>query len=549
MSRLKIILLGIAFIFGTGIYAQDDKGNDFEIYKNLELFELVYKSVDLNYVDEPVPGHLMKTAIDAMLKELDPYSVYIPESKIEDFKLMTTGQYGGIGALIQQQDGKVLISDPYEGFPAQKSGLMAGDVFIEINGQNVEELNSEQISEKLKGQPGSELTIKVERQDKIIEKKLTREEIKLPTVPYYGMINENVGYIKLNSFTRTAASETLDAFQDLKKNKGMTKLVYDLRGNPGGLLLEAVKIVNFWVQKGEEVVWIKGRNGGESRDYKAALKPEDLDIPIVVLIDENSASASEIVSGALQDLDRAVILGQTSFGKGLVQRPFDLKYNAKIKITIAKYYTPSGRCIQKLDYTHREAGSSAKEISDENLRKFKTRNGREVVDGRGIEPDVNIDKKEYSRLTKTLVLNHVFFEYATKFRIQNEDINGVREFKIDDAAYKNFVQFVLAKDFEYSTASGDKMKELKEIAEKEGYYENAAAEFDALFEKFKPSKERDLEKFRAEIIEILEDEIIGRYYYQKGRIEHSLVEDEFILEAVKILNDDARYKDILKIEN
>lgn len=545
---IKIWTILAIFFIGLPGFAQEEPQTDFEIYKNLELFELVYKTVDMEYVDESNPGQLMKVAIDAMLNELDPYTIYIPESKMEDYKLMTTGQYGGIGALIQQQGDKVVITDPHEGYPAQKAGLYAGDQFIEIDGQDVTGLSSSEISEKLKGKPGSEVKVTINRAGKTIDKTLVREEVKLSPVPYHGMVTNDIGYIKFTSFTRTAAQDVAKAFDDLKKNHGMQKLILDLRGNGGGLLIEAVKIVNMFVKKGEVIVKMKGRDNKNDVSYAAPLKPTDLNIPITVLIDGNSASASEIVSGALQDFDRAVIVGRTSYGKGLVQRPLDLKYNAKIKVTIAKYYTPSGRCIQKLDYANRKEGESATEIDSSNIHTFKTRNGRTVVDGRGIEPDVAIDPIKFSRLAQTLVIENIIFDFATIFRANKESIGLPGEFEVSDELYKEFTAYVLQQDFEYSTASGDLMKKLKETAEDENYLERASAEFEALMEKLEASKERDLEMFKDEIVQILEDEIIGRFYYQKGRIEHSLVDDPYILESVKILNDTERYKSILKIQ-
>ena len=548
MLRLSVILSFLMMTFLGWSQDEREQPSDFEVYKNLELFELVYKTVDMDYVDQTNPGQLMKTAIDAMLNELDPYTTYIPESRIEDFKLMTTGQYGGIGALIQQQGDKVVITDPYEGFPAQKSGLLAGDQFIEIDGQDVKGLNSSEISTKLKGKPGSDVKITVDRNGEKVEKTLTREEVKLSPVPYYDMLNKDVGYIKLNSFTKTAGTDVMAAFIDLKKNKGMQKLVLDLRGNPGGLLIEAVKIVNMFVKKGKTIVQMKGRDGKNNIDYKATLKPEDLEIPITVLIDGSSASASEIVSGAIQDFDRGVIVGQTSFGKGLVQRPLDLKYNAKIKVTIAKYYTPSGRCIQKLDYSHRKAGSEAEEVSDSLLHKFYTENGRVVIDGRGIEPDVKVDEYEYSQITATLVVNHIIFNFATKYRAENESIAPAKEFKIDEQTYQEFVEYAMAQDFEYTTSSENLMEKLKLTAEEEKLMQHAKVEYEALLEKFKPSKSRDLALFKDEISSVLADEIVGRYYYQTGRYAHDLKDDPFIQEAIEILNDSERYKSILNIQ-
>jgi carboxyl-terminal processing protease len=491
----------------------------------------------------------MKAAIDAMLYELDPYTNYIPESQIEDFKLMSTGQYGGIGAIIRQNKKEVMVIDPQEGFPAQKAGLTAGDVFLEIDGRSVVDLTSEEVSEKLKGKPGSELSIKVKRGESNLTVKVVREEIKFKPVPYYGMISDEIGYIKLNSFTQTAGADVMEAYRALEAGKGMKKLVLDLRGNGGGLVIEAVKIVNMFVDKGTEIVSIKGRDETVNKTYTASVNPINTKIPIVVLVDEGAASASEIVAGALQDLDRAVVLGETSFGKGLVQRPLDLKYNAKIKITIAKYYTPSGRCIQKLDYTNREQGDKAGAISDSLLTKFKTLNGRQVIDGRGIEPDVAIAPKEYSILTGTIVLNDLIFNYATQFQRKNPTLLKPQEFSITDEIYADFTTFVLAQEFEYNTNSMALIKELQEAAEKENSYSPAKAEFEALIHKLTPSKENDLQKYKNEIIPFLEDEIIGRYYYETGRIMHSLIKDDYILEAIKILNDMPRYKKVLNIES
>lgn len=553
MNSIKILGWLFLLLINGVLFAQpeleEQQDADFEIVKNLELFELVYKNIDLNYVDEPNSGILMKAAIDAMLKELDPYTTYIPESRIEDFKLMSTGQYGGIGAIIRQKDDRIIIIDPHEGFPAEKNGLKAGDVFLEIDGKDVTNLSTSEVSAKLKGKPGTDVIVTVERAGEKIKKTLSREEIKFSPVPYYGMLNRDIGYIKLSSFTQNAGSDVLNAFKELEGNKGMKKLVFDLRGNGGGLVIEAVKIVNMFVDKGTEIVSIKGRDESVNRTYTAQLKSTNTKIPIVVLVDGGSASASEIVSGALQDLDRAVVLGQTTFGKGLVQRPLDLKYNAKIKVTIAKYYTPSGRCIQKLDYSNRETGDQAGAISDSLLQKFKTKTGREVIDGRGIEPDVKISEKDFSILTATIVLNDIIFDYATKFQRENESIASAEEFVVTDQMYADFSTFVLEQDFEYVTESLALLEELEEQAAAEDNYDIAKAEFHALKEKMKPSKEADLKRYQSEIVPLIEDEIIGRYYYQKGRIIHGLKDDEFISSTIEILNDNPRYRNILNLEN
>ena len=531
-------------------FAQTDADNtNFEILKNLELFEAVYKNVDLYYVDESNPGELMRTAIDAMLAELDPYTNYIPESKMEDYKLMTTGQYGGIGAVIRLLGDNVAIVDPYEGFPAHKAGLIAGDEFIEIDGKNVEGLSTSEVSTKLKGQPGKEITVTVKRGEAIKTFTFNREEVKISAVPYSGMVSSKVGYIKLSSFTQTAAKDVYDAFNNLKKNHQMEQLIFDLRGNGGGLLIQSAQIVNYFVDKGSDIVSIKGRISSDNKTYTAKVNPLDNKIPIVVLIDGGSASASEIVSGSLQDLDRAVILGKTSFGKGLVQRPMDLTYNAKIKVTIAKYYTPSGRCIQKLDYSTKKLGEKADKIDAATISTFKTKNGRKVKDGRGVEPDVIIERKSLSRLTATLMINDLIFNFSTDYRVKNELASSAKTFRLTDAEYTEFTNYVLSQDFDYTTASSEYMTRLKEVAKDEGYYEDSKQDFDELLEFYKPSKERDLMKFKSEITALLEDEIIGRYYFQTGRIQHALLDDSYILEAIKILNDSKRYNQILGTQN
>lgn len=522
------------------------QSNNFEVVKGLELMDLIYQNLDMHFVDEPKPGKLSKIAIDAMLKDLDPYTVYYHESNMEDYRMMTTGQYGGIGALIRKMGDYICISEPYEGNPAQKSGLRAGDKILEIDGKNMVKKPSDEVSQSLKGPKGTTIQVKVLRNEKeelVIP--ITRDEIKIPDVPYAGIIGNGIGYIKLNSFTQTASEEVKKAFLDLKA-KGMTQLVFDLRENGGGLLIEAVKIVNFFVPKDKIVVTTKGRIKDENQVYKTQVEPLDTDIPIVVLIDEGSASASEIVSGSLQDLDRAVIVGQTSYGKGLVQRTFDLKYGSKIKLTIAKYYTPSGRCVQKLEYYDKEEDERPKVIADSLIKKFKTANGREVIDGRGIEPDVKVKEKEFSRLTAMLVGKNFIFNYATDYHKTHATIAPAGEFKLSDAEYNQFKDLVLKDTFDYSTASEEVLKKMRKTAEEEGYFDESKAEYEALFKKLTPSKQRDLEKFNAEIKELLENEIVSRYYYQKGRAEHAFRDDNFVDKAKEILQNKTTYNTILK---
>ncbi|MCH2229053.1 MAG: S41 family peptidase [Crocinitomicaceae bacterium] len=543
MNKIKLILLVIV-LSTTNISSAQSNG--FEVVRSLELLDQIYEHLEKYYVDDLETGKMSKTAIDAMLKELDPYTVYYHESNLEDYQLMTTGQYGGIGALIRKHDEFVYISEPYEGNPAEKSGLKAGDKILEIDGKNMKNKSSADVSAALKGPKGTDVVIQVERNNSSTQTiTVVRDEIKLPDVPYSGMLNSNVGYIKLNSFTRSASPSVKKAFSELK-NEGMKELILDLRGNGGGLLIEAVRIVNMFIPKDQVVVNTKGRVIEENRVYKTADQPMDLEIPLVVLVDGGSASASEIVSGSLQDLDRAVIVGTTSFGKGLVQRTYDLSYGSKVKLTIAKYYTPSGRCVQRLEYYDKEQGETPAEIADSLVRKFKTKNGREVIDGRGIEPDLEVELKDLSRFTATIFRNHFFFNFATSYYYSHPTIKNASDFELTDEEYNEFKAYVLDQDFSYSTASEEMLKKMKETAEEEGFFEDSEAEFNSLMDKVVPSKERDLEKFKSEIKSLLENEIISRYYYQKGRAKNSFKEDVFIEKSLEVLKDKKQYDTILK---
>ena len=540
----RLILVFTISIFSFQSQAQS---NGFEVIKSMELMDLIYQHLDMYYVDEPKPGTLSKFAIDAMLKELDPYTVYYHESNMEDYLLMTTGQYGGIGAVIRKIGDYTYIAEPYEGNPAQKSGLKAGDKILSIDGRDMKAKKSDDVSSSLKGPKGSTIQVKVLRNNKDeVTIPITRDEIKIPHIPYTGMVSETVGYINLNTFMQpTTATDVKAAVLDLK-SKGMKELVLDLRGNGGGLLIEAVKIVNLFVKKGQVVVTTKGRVEEENRVYKTLDEPVDLNIPLVVLVDEGSASASEIVAGSLQDLDRAVIIGNTSYGKGLVQRTYDLKYGSKIKLTIAKYYTPSGRCVQRLEYYDKESGQKAKAIPDSLIKVFKTVNGREVIDARGIEPEVTIKEKEYSRLTAMLVGNNLVFNYATDYFYNHQSIAEAGKFALSDADYEAFKQLAIKDTFDYSTASEEMLKKMKETAEEEGYFEDAKAQYEELMQKVVPSKERDLEKFKEEIKTIVENEIISRYYYQKGRTIDSFRNDDYLKKAIEILKNTQEYNTILK---
>jgi carboxyl-terminal processing protease len=541
MKQFAIVLL--LLIFFNPVQAQS---NGFEVLKSLEIMDQVYENLDLYFVDEPQLGKLSKTSIDAMLKELDPYTVYYHESNIEDYRLMTTGQYGGIGALIRRINDDTYIAEPYEGNPAEKSGLKAGDKIISIDGKPMHKKSSDDVSNALKGPKGTSVKVEIERLSegkKTIS--ITRDEIKIPDVPYFGMVDTETGYVKLNSFTQTAAADVESAILKLKKD-GMKKLVLDLRDNGGGLLIEAVKIVNFFVPKNTVVVTTKGRVKEENRVYTTLSEPIDTEIPLAVLVDGGSASASEIVAGSLQDLDRAVILGETSFGKGLVQRTYDMKYGSKIKITIAKYHTPSGRCVQRLEYYDKETGEKPKEIADSLLKTFQTKNGRKVIDGRGIEPDLKIEPDDLSRLSAMLLTKNLIFNYSTEFASKNASIPKSEDFKLSDSQYEEFKSFALKDDFSYTTASEEALKKMKETAEKEGYFNEVKSEYEAMMLKVTPSKSRDLDKFKNEISQMLENEIVSRYYFQKGRTLNSFRYDKVLQKAKEILGNTNEYNTILK---
>ncbi|MEY3085393.1 MAG: hypothetical protein RL037_1573 [Bacteroidota bacterium] len=533
------------FILGVFSLVTHAQSSGFEVLKNLEIMDQVYEHLDLYFVDEPQPATLSKTAIDAMLKELDPYTVYYHEANIEDYRLLTTGQYGGIGALIRKIGDYIYIAEPYEGNPAQKNGLRAGDKIIAIDGKSMAKKPSDDVSSALKGPKGTTIKVEIERLGEGLKTlSITRDEIKLPDVPYFGMLDKQIGYIKLNGFTQTASADVYSAMQKLETD-GMEELVLDLRGNGGGLLIEAVKIVNFFVPKNQVVVSTKGRVKTENHVYNTLADPVAPDMPLTVLIDEGSASASEIVAGSLQDVDRAVIVGETSFGKGLVQRTYDLKYGSKLKVTIAKYYTPSGRCVQRLEYYDKETGSKPKEIADSLLKTFKTKNGRVVKDGRGIEPDIRVELPELSKLSVQLITKDLVFNYATEYAYNNKSIAKAGEFKLSNEEYAAFKKYVSEQAFEYSTASEEQLKKTKISAEKEGYFKDIEAEYQAMLTKLTPSKERDLDKFQEEIRQMLENEIVSRYYFQNGRILDSFKNDPVLQEAKKILSDNTRYQKIL----
>lgn len=521
------------------------QSREFEILKNLELIDQVHEHLELYFVDEPQTGKISKVAIDAMLKELDPYTVFYHESNMEDYRLMTTGEYGGIGALIRSIKGATYIVEPYEGKPAQTSGLKAGDKIISIEGVQMAAKTSEEVSTALKGPKGSSIKIEVERGNNVIMFNVEREQIKIPDVPYSGMIDDQIAYVKLSSFSQTAFQSVQSEFQKLQ-DEGMRYAILDLRNNGGGLLFEAVKIVNLFVPKGELVVYTKGRVEKENREFITREVPLFPDIPLVVLINENSASASEIVAGSLQDMDRAVIIGQQSFGKGLVQRTYDLKYGSKLKVTISKYYTPSGRCVQRLEYYDRNMDNAPEEISDSLIRTFKTKNGRDVIDGRGIVPDVQLIKKAYSELTSEIIINDLIFEFVNQYVAGIDSISRPEEFELEENVYNDFISYVENRpDFEYSTTVEKKLLEIKEILEKDSAYSDIKSEFLTLEKKLKGDLITDLERYKIEIVPLIENEIVARFYFQKGKTVHSFSFSDAMNQSKRILKSSSEYSKLL----
>lgn len=546
LSIIGTILFSL--LISAHLYGQS---KEFEISKNLDIYATLFKELQLNYVDEINPGALNEAAIEAMLESLDPYTVYISESEIEDYKFMTTGQYGGIGALIQKRDKHIIISEPYKGFPADKAGLLAGDRIISIDGNAVQGKDASQVSELMKGQPGSSFEIVVERPglDKHLTKTITREEIKIDDVPYYGMLENNTGYIKLRSFTDNSGRAVAEAFKDLKENHEMKAVILDLRNNGGGLLHEAVNIMDIFVEKGELIVKTQGKLEDKNKTYKTRRKAIDSDIPVAVLINERSASASEIVSGAMQDLDRGVLVGQRTFGKGLVQNILPLSYNTKAKVTVAKYYIPSGRCIQEIDYSGKddeESEETENNVPDSLLKTYETKNGRKVYDSKGIKPDVEITPREPSRIALTLYARNHIFDFATNYKQTHDSIAPANGFEITDDIYSEFVTFLEGKEFEYTTETEKALENLKKKAKAEEYYQFLEKHLEQLEQDLQEHKSNDLVTFSDDIKEFLRNELVTRYYYQQGAIESSLKDDKQVNKAIEILTDQTMYRAILE---
>lgn len=545
----KIGIFALIFMLTFSIGFQPEKKNDdyFEIAKNLDIFAKLYREIHTHYVDEVEPTEFIRTGINAMLSTLDPYTNYIAPGEVEDFLFVRTGQYGGIGATVGDVHGKVTFTELYEGFPAAESGLLVGDVIESIDGQKVTvaDIPKLRIRSLLRGLPKSEVKLTIIRDGQKKNVTLKRGEIRIKNVPYFGMADEKTGYIKLTGFTKNASKEVKTAIKKLKEeNSTLEALILDVRGNPGGLLFEAIEIANLFVAKGEKIVETKGRIEGSYRLYTAQNEAVDTKIPLAVLIDDHSASASEIVSGVIQDLDRGVIVGQGSFGKGLVQTTRPLSYNAQVKITTAKYYTPSGRCIQAIDYSTKNNDK----VPDSLKKAFNTKAGRIVYDGGGIQPDIAVEKDQLHTITQELIKQDMIFDFCTKFQKEHESIEKPQEFKVTDKLYNEFVAFLKGKNFVYNTKSEEKLLELKSMMKSEKYDVEASDELKKLEQKLESRKKNDLTKFKKEISNALRVEIVKRYYYEDGEIESSFKNDDEVKKAIEILSNSKKYKEILKIQ-
>ena len=544
MKRRIIIAITLTAIVTMGfLISQESK--DFRLAKNLDIFYSLIREINTFYVDEINSDKIIKTGIDNMLKTLDPYTVYYPESNVDELSIMTTGKYGGIGSLVRNNGDYVIISDVYKGFPADIAGIRAGDLLKKVDGESLKGYTTEKVSEKLKGTPGSRIAITIERNGKEIDFNLKRENIAIPTVPYFGMLDSETGYIRFANFTQDGLDEIKTALTTLK-SKNAQQIVLDLRSNPGGLLTEAVSVVNLFVGAGNEVVSTKGKVKQFDGKFTTEKPAVDENIPLVVLINSGSASASEIVAGALQDLDRGIIIGQRSFGKGLVQITRPLSYNTQLKVTTAKYYIPSGRCIQARDFSHPNEDGSVGFVPDSLIKEFKTRNGRTVKDGGGIAPDIEMQPDMLSQIATELYLRNYIFDFATDYYWTNQNITLPEMFIFSDKDYDDFRNFLKRRNFSYQTLTEESLANLIDVAKKEKYYDRHKEILDALEKDFAHSLDKDLDLYKQEIIELIEDEIVKRYFYESGAIAYSIHKDDQVKKAIEILNNKELYKSILE---
>lgn len=541
-----VIVTGAAVLFIQATGAD----SYFEISKNLDIYATIFRELNTYYVDPIEPGKMVKTSIDGMLEELDPYTNYITESDMEEYQFQTTGKYGGIGANMRTKEGEIYIGDVYENSPAQKAGLHPGDGVISIDNHIVKGKTIEDLSVLLKGSPGSKVTLKIKDvyNGAVVDKIVTRGEIEVSSVPYAGLIGDNnVAFVKLTQFTPACSRlvrKALDSLRGVQPN--LKGVVLDLRNNPGGLLDEAVNICNLFIDKGELVVSTKGKMKDWDKDFRTTATPWDLKIPVTILVNSSSASASEIVAGTLQDLDRGVVLGERSYGKGLVQTTRNLGYNAKLKLTTAKYYTPSGRCIQAIDYSHRNADGSVGSIPDSLKKLFKTKGGREVLSGGGVEPDVAIKDEPISRLSITLYTKNYLFDYATEYARKHPQSPNMLTFTLSDGEFNEFSKWLDNKDYSYKTETEEALDSLVAIAKREKYHDGAKNELSSVQSKLSHDKKQDLIKNQEEVRDLLENEIISRYYFLRGRIAQSLKSDDDVKMALGLINDSKKYDALLR---
>ena len=537
---ISLLLLGAV---SAGFLAMQET-RDFRIAKNLDIFFSLFRELNTFYVDEINPDKVIKTGIDGMLKSLDPYTVYFSEAEADEFTFMTTGKYGGIGSLVRGGGDYVTVSEVYKGFPADLAGIKAGDLLKKVDGVALKGIPSDKVSDKLKGNPGTDITVTVDRNGKELEFKMKREKIVIPPVPYYGMIDANTGYIRFTTFTQDCNQDVRKALMALKENNPK-QIILDLRGNPGGLLTEAVEIVNFFIGSGNEVVSTKGKSKQFDEDFKTTKNAIDEKIPLAILINSGTASAAEIVAGAIQDLDRGIIVGQRSYGKGLVQVTRPLSYNTQLKVTTAKYYVPSGRCIQALDYSHPNPDGSVGIIPDSLISEFRTKNGRIVKDGGGISPDVEVMPETLSQVASELYVRNLIFDYATQYYWSHPEIKSMSDFVLTDNDYSDFHDFLVSRKFEYKTLTEQTLAELENNARKEKYFDLHKDLFTEMEKDISHSLDKDLMLFKPEIKELLGEEIIGRYFYSEGSIEWTIKDDIQIKKAIEVLNDRNRYSSIL----
>ena len=548
LKRVGILIGSILVSFSLWSFSTDY----FQVSKQLEIFASVYREVNTYYVDDVNPGKLFKTGVDAMLRTLDPYTNFYTESEIEDYKIEhVSADYGGVGISSLRVGDSVFVYDVYEGYAAQRADVRAGDVILSANGKSLKGLTGDEIDGLMKGQSGTSITLVLARtgESQPIEKKITREEIKVKNVSYFGMINDSTGYIKLDKFLQDCYKETREALVELQKNPNMTQLVFDLRGNGGGLLEESVRILNLFTEKGQLLVTQKGRIAGSNNAYKGELDPIAPNVRVAVLIDKSSASASEITAGNFQDVDRGVVVGQRSYGKGLVQQTRTLTYNCQMKLTVAKYFTASGRCVQTKIYTYNSSETSAyEEVADSLIKPFKTKNGRTVFDGSAIYPDIFVKLQDTSNIARSLYNKMVIFDYASYYRTKHSSIDSLGNFKLSDVEYNDFINYVLAKNIDYSTQTELAFNDLLETSKRDKYYASANKEIDLLGSKLKHDHKADLLAAKEEIKALIEKEIVGRYYFQTGKNRFMMKNDPVLLQALNTISNATLYNSILKGE-